>query len=169
MVQVYTGLGKGKTTASLGLAARAAGHGLKVVIVQFMKGSINYGELKSMQKLGVEVRQFGRPDFVNPKCPDPVDVEFAKDALCEVTKLAHSGVYDLVIADEINVAVYFRLIKEDEVLSLINTKSKKTELVLTGRYASDRIIQAADLVTEMKEIKHYYNTIGLGAREGVEF
>lgn len=169
MVQVYTGLGKGKTTASLGLAARAVGHGLKVSIVQFMKGSIDYGELDSMKKLGVDVLQFGRPDFVNPKCLDPIDIELANDAFRELIRITQSGNYDLVIADEINVAVHFGLIKEQDVLRVIASKSKKTELVLTGRYASDKIMEIADLVTEMKEIKHYYNTIGLGARKGIEF
>lgn len=167
-IQVITGNGKGKTTSAFGLAARAAGHGLKIIIIQFMKGQINYGELASAQKLGIEVVQFGRPDFVNPKNPDPVDVKMAMDGLEKVKQASSSGDYDIVIADELNVALHFNLVPLEEVLFLMENKNPHTELVITGRYAKSEVIEAADLVTEMKEIKHYFNA-GQGAREGIEY
>lgn len=167
-IQVITGNGKGKTTSAFGLAARAAGHGFKIIIIQFMKGQTNYGELHSAQKLGIEVAQFGRPDFVNPKNPDPIDVKMAMDGLERLKQVSSSGDYDLVVADELNVALHFNLVPLAEVLFLFENKNPHTELVITGRYAKNEIIEAADLVTEMREIKHYFNA-GQEAREGIEY
>lgn len=167
-IQVITGNGKGKTTCAFGLAARAAGHGFKIIIIQFMKGQNNYGELTSAQKLGIEVLQFGRPEFVNPKNPDPIDVKMAMDGLEKVKKASSSGDYDIVVADELNVALHFNLIPLEEVLFLMKNKNPHTELVITGRYAKQEIIETADLVTEMREVKHYFNA-GQGAREGIEY
>jgi cob(I)alamin adenosyltransferase len=167
-VQVYTGDGKGKTTAALGLALRAAGHGLKVYMVQFMKGDPDYGELKAVSALeGITVRQFGRLDFVDRDRPDPEDVRLAREALAHAGEVAQSGRYDVVILDEINVAMDFGLVEIADVLALIKEKPEEVELVLTGRYAPVEVIQAADLVTEMKEIKHYYRHGG-AARDGIE-
>jgi cob(I)alamin adenosyltransferase len=165
-VQVYTGNGKGKTTAALGLSLRAAAHGNKVFIGQFLKG-VEYGELQITEFTNglVDIEQFGTPSLVH-KISDK-DVELAQNGL-EVCKDKISSLnYSVVILDEINVAVYFKLIKEDDVISLIKGKPDNVELVLTGRYASKGIIDIADLVTEMKEIKHYYSE-GIEAREGIE-
>ena len=168
-VQVYTGNGKGKTTASLGLALRAAGHGLKTVIVQFMKGWIDYGELAGVRMLSpyVEIHQAGRDTFVNRKNPDPEDVRLAREGfeLAKETVLGHRA--DIVVLDEINCAVDFGLLPVDEVLELLRNKPDGMELVLTGRGAPREIVDAADLVTEMREVKHYYAK-GVDARTGVE-
>lgn len=169
MVQVYTGDGKGKTTASLGLALRASGHGLKVYIIQFMKGWPFYGELESVKHLpGVTLRQFGRPDFVSKENPDPEDVRQARDALEHAREVVVSGEYDLVILDEVNVALEFGLINLADVLSLLDQRPPRVELVLTGRWAPRELISRADLVTEMLAIKHPYND-GVQARKGIEF
>lgn len=167
--QIYTGCGKGKTTVALGLALRASGHGLKVLIVQFMKGSTDYGELESLKKLEIKCFQYGRPDFVDPKNPQPVDFQEAKSAYEKVFQAASSGQWDVVIADEINIAHFFNLISTEQVIKLIKSRCPKTELVLTGRYAPVEAIELADLVTEMREIKHYFNTEQLIGRQGIEF
>jgi len=166
MIHVYTGNGKGKTTAAFGLAMRARGHGKKVAVVQFMKG-VEYGEVKSARKLGIEVYQFGRKEFVDPKAPTELDFKLAKEALKKAEELL-KGDYDLVILDEVNVTVYFGLLKADEVLRILKEKNEKMEVVLTGRYAPEEFLNEADLVTEMREIKHYYRK-GILAREGVEY
>ncbi len=167
-VQLYTGDGKGKTTSSLGLAIRAAGWGMKVYIGQFMKG-IEYGEVKLIkERLGdlITVEMFGGKEHVQPGNPTPEDVERARHGL-ERVRLALKGNYDVVIADEISVAVSFGLLKEDDVLELIASKPPEKELILTGRYATKRMIELADLVTEMKEVKHYYQK-GVTSRPGIE-
>ncbi|MBP6927310.1 MAG: cob(I)yrinic acid a,c-diamide adenosyltransferase [Caldisericales bacterium] len=168
-IQVYTGCGKGKTTCAFGLAMRARGHKKSVLFVQFMKGSEDYGELESSRVLGIKVLQFGRPSFVDPKNPDPVDIELAKEGLSFLKKAATSGEWDIIVADEINVAIYFGLISFEETKKMLLDKYPGTEMVLTGRYAHPEIIEMADLVTEMKEIKHYFNTQNLEAREGIEY
>jgi len=168
-IQVYTGNGKGKTTASLGLTVRAAGHGLRSVIIQFMKGWIDYGELRGVEMLSpfVELHQAGRDTFVNRKNPDPEDIRLAREGweLAKTTILERKA--DIVVLDEINCAVDFGLLPVSEVLDLLQRKPDGMEIVLTGRGAPEEIIAAADLVTEMKEIKHYYDK-GLDARIGVE-
>ena len=168
-VQVYTGSGKGKTTASLGLALRAAGHGLKTVIVQFMKGWIDYGELAGVRMLApyVEIHQAGRDTFVNRKSPDPEDVRLARQGfeLAKETILGRRA--DIVVLDEINCAMDFGLLPVAEVLELLRNRPDGMELVLTGRGAPQEIVDAADLVTEMREVKHYYGK-GVDARTGVE-
>ena len=169
LVQVYTGNGKGKTTASLGLAMRACGHGLKTHVIQFMKGEIYYGELGTAERLSdcIKITQMGRPDFVNKKDPDPIDIEFARKALELSRESIKSGKYDLVIMDEVNVALDFGLINTNDVIELIEKKPRGVELILTGRYAPQEVIDRADLVTEMVEIKHPYNE-GIEARIGIE-
>jgi cob(I)alamin adenosyltransferase len=168
MVQVYTGNGKGKTTAALGLALRALGHGMKVYMIQFMKGDPDYGELRAARGLsGFTIRQCGRPDFVDRSHPDEEDIALAQQGLAHAREIVAGGRYDLVILDEINVAMDFHLISTESVLDLIRSKPRGVELVLTGRGAPERVIEAADLVTEMREIKHYYQR-GKTARDGIE-
>lgn len=170
MIQVYTGNGKGKTTAALGLACRAVGHGYKVFIIQFMKGNIDYGELETARKLGpsLTIKQMGRECFVNRENPDPEDIKLAHEALALAKKVILGGDYDIVVLDEVNVAIDFGLIQKEEVLKLMSEeRPSHVELILTGRYAPKEIIERADLVTEMVEVKHYYHR-GVQSREGIE-
>jgi len=167
--QVYTSNGKGKNTAALGLAYRAMGCGMKTYIGQFMKGQ-KYNELNSARMIPdhIIIEQYGTDTFVhvqNP--PDPEHVEMAKAGYDKIKKEMFSGNYDIIIADEIITSNYFNLISEQEILKLIEEKPYGVELILTGRYAPPKIIEAADLVTEMKEVKHYYQT-DVPAREGIE-
>jgi cob(I)alamin adenosyltransferase len=168
-VQVYTGSGKGKTTASLGLAVRAAGHGLKTFIIQFMKGWIDYGELAGVRMLAphVEIHQAGRDTFVNRKNPDPEDIRLALEGWKLAKEVISGRKADIVVLDEVNCAMDFGLLPVGEVLEAIKGKPDGVELVLTGRGAPPEIIEAADLVTEMREIRHYYAK-GVDARVGVE-
>jgi cob(I)alamin adenosyltransferase len=167
-IQVYTGNGKGKTTASLGLALRAVGRGLKVCVFQFIKGGGRYGEHLAAEKLAplLTIIQTGRPGWVNTN-DITEDRRTAQEAFVRAKELLVSGDYDLFICDEINGATGFGLIDVEQVLELIGAKPEKTELVLTGRNADERVIEAADLVTEMREIKHYYKA-GVPARTGIE-
>ena len=168
-IQVYTGNGKGKTTASLGLAFRAAGHGLRTVIIQFMKGWIDYGELNGVAMLSpfVEIHQAGRDTFVKRKHPDPEDVRLAREGWELAKAVVFGRKADIVVLDEINCAVDFGLLPLVDVLDLLHRKPDGMEIVLTGRGAPEEIVAIADLVTEMREIKHYYGK-GIDARVGVE-
>lgn len=169
LVQVYTGNGKGKTTASFGLALRAIGRGLKVYIIQFIKGGFDYGELYIADKLpGLTLKAYGRGKFISEKKPDKIDVDLAREALKEAQDVVKSGEVDVVILDEINVALNLKLVEIEKVLKLIKEKPEQMEIVLTGRNAPVEIVQAADLVTEMIEIKHPYNA-GFKARKGIEY
>lgn len=168
-VQVYTGDGKGKTTASLGLALRAIGHGRTVYMLQFMKGSPNYGELTSAGKLpGFTIVQSGRDEFVDRANPAQVDIDMAREGLSKARAALLSGEYDLVILDEVNVALDFALVGLADVLELIEKRPPHVELVLTGRSAHPEVVRVADLVSEILNIKHHYDA-GVGAREGIEF
>jgi cob(I)alamin adenosyltransferase len=169
LVQVYTGNGKGKTTAALGLALRAAGRELRVCMIQFMKGGGPYGEQLSADRLApyLTIIQTGRRDWIRKGDASPEDRELASNALSLATETLTGGGYDLVILDEINNAVHYGLVSVDDVLALIGRKPSSVELILTGRNAHARIIEAADLVTEMREIKHYYSK-GIPARTGIE-
>ena len=166
-IQVYTGDGKGKTTAALGLALRAAGAGLKVYIGQFMKKK-KYSELESLRKFknSIKIDQFGRQRFVGQKVTKE-DKLLAREGLKKAKKAIESGKYNLIILDEINVALSYGLLSEEEVINIIKNKPKNQEIVLTGRGAPQTIIGLADLVTEMKEIKHYFSK-GVKARIGIE-
>lgn len=165
-IQVYTGNGKGKTTAALGISLRALCAGNKVFFGQFMKGQ-DYSEKIACQLLqGFTLEQFGSPTFINGT-PTEKDISDAKAGLARMKEVLSSGEYDLVVFDEINTALYFNLLSVDEVLALLGHKPEKTEVILTGRYAPQELIDRADLCTEMKEIKHYYN-IGVNARKGIE-
>ena len=166
-VQVYTGDGKGKTTASFGLALRAAGAGLPVFIGQFAKGT-RYSELDAFRRFSdlIELRQFGAGGFIRGQ-PSDEDRAAAAEGLAEVRRVFAAGGHRLVIMDEANIATHFGLFSVAELLALIEEKPANVELVLTGRRADPRIVARADLVTEMREIKHYY-TAGVQARRGVE-
>jgi len=169
LIQVYTGDGKGKTSAALGLAFRAAGHGLKILVIQFMKGNIQYGELESAKKLSphLTIKQMGRETFVSKKDPDPIDIQLARGGFDLAKEVIGGGEYDIVILDEINTAVDFGLIPLADLLHLLESKPGPVELVLTGRNARSEILEKADLVTEMVEHKHYYRS-GILARKGIE-
>lgn len=168
-IQVYTGNGKGKTTAALGLAFRACGRNMKVFMIQFMKGGGPYGEHLAAEKLApnLTILPTGREGWVNRGNPDPEDRRLAIEALKKAVEVLASDEYDLVILDEANGAVSFGLLTVDELLDVMKVKPYRVELVLTGRNADQRIIDAADLVTEMREIKHYYKN-GIPARVGIE-
>lgn len=168
MIHVYTGDGKGKTTAALGLGMRAAGHGKKVLMVQFMKGRTNYGELESAKRVpGFTIVQFGRPEFVDKNNPDSRDVEGAREALAYAAEATKLRSCDLLILDELNVALDFKLVSIDQARELVSARPEGMELVITGRNAPPEILELADLVTEMREVKHYYRK-GVPAREGIE-
>jgi len=165
-IQVYTGNGKGKTTAALGICLRAVCAGCKVFIGQFMKGQ-DYSELRAVEYLPcLEIKQFGDLDFVSGK-PSEKDKENAERGLSKIREVLESAEYDVVILDEINTALFFELVAASDVLAILDMKPDKTEIILTGRYAPPEIIARADLVTEMCEIKHYYND-GVNARAGIE-
>lgn len=170
LIQVYTGNGKGKSTAGFGLALRAAGHGLKVQIVQFMKTGKDYGEINSLAKLApeVRVRSFGRPGFITKTGKKPEDYTLAREALHFAREAMLSGSVDVLILDEINNALYFELLKVDEVLDLLRQKPEQVEIVLTGRNAPSEIVEMAHLVTEMVEVKHPYQ-LGIASRKGIEY
>ena len=170
LIQVYTGNGKGKTTAALGLALRAVGHDLRVIMFQFLKGNITYGELHSAKRLDplLKIIPCGRDCFVKRQAPDPQDVCLARNGL-ELACRALRGEddYDIVILDEINCAVDFGLLSAEEVLQCIEQRRDGIEVILTGRGAPPALLEKADLVTEMTEVKHYY-TKGVDARIGIE-
>ena len=169
LVQVYTGNGKGKTSAAFGLVLRAVGRGLKICIVQFIKGGFDYGELYVIQRFPeVRLLAFGRGKFVSQKKPDNEDVHLAEEGLKAAEDALATGEYDVVVLDEVNVALNLNLIETQKVLQLIRKKPIQTELVLTGRNAPKEIVAAADLVTEMVEVKHPYN-VGFKARKGIEY
>jgi len=166
-VQVYTGNGKGKTTAALGLALRAYGAGKSIFIGQFIKGK-HYSELESIKNnlKEIVVKQYGLDCFIVNE-PEEKDFIAANNGLDEMKKIIESGEYDLVIMDELNIALYYKLFEINKVLEIIKQKPNHVEIVITGRYAHEKIIEIADLVTEMKEVKHYFNN-GIDARLGIE-
>jgi cob(I)alamin adenosyltransferase len=168
-VHVYTGDGKGKTTAALGLALRAAGRGLRTYIAQFLKAPPS-GETEAMARLAplIRIEQFGREGFITVKDgPGDEDVERAKAGLAKAREAMLSGAYRIVVLDEVNTAVHFRILPEADVLDFIGERPAAVELVLTGRYAPASFVDRADLVTEMKAVKHYFDR-GVKAREGIE-
>ena len=166
-IQVYTGNGKGKTTAALGLTLRAVGAGKKVFFAQFVKGQV-YSEVKAIQDYlpSVVIRQYGLDCFIIND-PAQADIDMARKGFDEVSRIILSGEYDVVVLDEANIAIYYNLFTADELISLLKKKPEETEILITGRYAPSGLIEFADLVTEMKEIKHYY-VRGVEARIGIE-
>lgn len=168
LVEVFTGDGKGKTTAALGIALRALGHNLQVYIVYFMKGGHPYGEHQVWSQLpGIEFSIFGQRCLVDPTHVKPEDREETRKGLEKAREVISSGRYDVVILDEINVAVFWNLIDISEVLELVKNKPKNVELILTGRYADQRLLDVADLVSEVVKVKHPYDR-GILAREGID-
>ncbi len=167
-IQIYTGNGKGKTTAAFGLALRASAYSKKIFIGQFVKG-MKYGELESIKKFSdtITVKQFGRDCFIYND-PEPEDIEVARKGWDEVNKILIENNIDILILDEIGIAIHYKLISTQEVIDFIKRKPAEMELILTGRYVPEELFELADLVTEMKEIKHYY-TKDVPAREGIEF
>ncbi len=169
---VYTGKGKGKTTAALGIVLRAVGYEKKVCMIQFIKGSWHYGEMTSSKKLEPEFEMItvgkGFVGIIDDKSPKEDHKEIAKEAIKISNERIQSGKYDIVILDEINYAVNLDLISVKDVLNLIKSKPQKVDLVLTGNYAKDEIIEIADLVTEMREIKHPFQR-GIKAKKGIDF
>lgn len=169
LVEIFTGDGKGKTSAALGLALRALGYNLRVHIIFFMKGAYPYSERKILAQLpNISFSSFGQDYFVDPDNIKPEDKEQARKGLEKAHQVIHSGNYDMVILDEINVAVGWKLLEVNEVLELIKNKPKNVELILTGRYADPRLIDSADLVTEMVKVKHPYDR-GIKARGGIDY
>jgi cob(I)alamin adenosyltransferase len=166
-VHVYTGDGKGKTTAAIGLAIRAAGAGLRVLFVQFIKGTA-YSEIAALKMLddNIAVRQYGRGRFIKGE-PCQEDVDAAERGLSEVSQALSDGTYDVVVLDEANIAVQFNLFGIDKLAGLIACRPPNVELVATGRYAHPFLLDCADVVTDMKEVKHYYRK-GVTARVGIE-
>lgn len=165
-IQVYTGNGKGKTTAALGLSLRCLCAGHRVFFGQFMKGQ-DYSELQAPCHFeNLRMEQFGDLNFIHGE-PSPEDRANAQKGLARMKEVLTSGEYDLVVFDEINTSLFFHLVEVQEVLDVLELKPEKTEVVLTGRYAPPEIVDRADLVTEMREIKHYYND-GVQSRVGIE-
>ena len=169
LVQVFTGDGKGKTTAALGTALRALGHGLKVLVVVFMKGDYPYGEWEALRTFpNAKILRFGFLEFTDPSNVKPEEREQAEQALAAARKAILGGAYDLVVLDEVNVASAWKLVKMEDVCSLVNDKPSHVELILTGRRADKQLIDLADLVTECVKVKHPYDK-GTLAREGIEY
>jgi cob(I)alamin adenosyltransferase len=169
LVIVITGNGKGKTTAAFGQALRAIGQGYKVFVQQFMKGR-KYGEFIAAEKYlpHLTIRMSGLDSFVMRDNPAAIDIELAQKGLAEAQKAINSGKYDMVILDEINVALDFKLIAITEIIKLIKNKPANLDLILTGRYAPPEIIELADTVSEVQEVKHHYKA-GIKERAGIEF
>jgi len=169
LVQIFTGEGKGKTSAALGTVLRASGHGLRVCIVVFMKGDYPYGEWEAIAKLpNVKIARFGFQAFTDPANVKPAEKEQAKQALQTAREAVLSGNYDLVVMDEVNIATAWKLVELEEVVKLIQDKPPHIELILTGRFADAKLIELADLVTECRKIKHPYDK-GIKARAGIEY
>lgn len=169
LVEIYTGNGKGKTSAAIGVALRAIGYNQRVHIIYFMKGNGLSGEQMAMARLpGITYSKFGQPEFVDPENITVADKEEAQKAFAAAEETILNGNYDLVILDEINIAVAWKLIGLEAVIDLIKRKPEKLELILTGRYANTELIKLSDLVTEMLDIKHPYSE-GILARQGIDY
>lgn len=170
LIIVNTGDGKGKTTAAFGLALRAAGQGIKVLIIQFMKGQTNIGEINALIKcnLPIEIKRFGRPGFVQSRACEPLDIYLADQGLNFFRHVLSLSDFGMIILDEILVAIDFGLLKENALREVLETRPPHMHVVLTGRNAPMSILDMADLVTEMKELKHPYN-VGVRAQAGIEY
>ena len=169
MVEIFTGDGKGKTSAALGTVFRALGHGCRAHIIFFMKGKFPYGEQKILSTLSnVTFETFGLLEFCDPNNLKPEEKEQAHKALDAARKATLSGEYDVVILDEINVATAWKLVDIEDVIKLINERPEHVELILTGRYADQRLIELADLVTDMMKVKHPYDK-GILSRQGIDY
>lgn len=166
-IHLYTGNGKGKTTAAIGLAVRAAGAGKSVFIAQFVKG-MHYAELDALQRFPeIELKQYGLDCFIVNK-PTPEDIDAARKGLTEIAEIIGRNKVDILILDELCIALHYNLFEIEEIIALLKNKPQEMEIVMTGRYAPPELYVVADLVTEMTEIKHYFNK-GIKARKGIEF
>lgn len=169
LLMVYSGQGKGKTTAALGMALRAVGHGMKVLMIQFMKGDPDYGELQAARLLpGLEIVQKGRPAFVKPGEPGAEDLRLAREGLDLGEQALSGGDWDLVILDELNVAIDYGLLTLAEVIRVLDARSEAVNVVITGRGAHPELVKRADMASEVLEIKHHFHA-GVEARKGIEF
>jgi len=169
LVEVFTGDGKGKTSAALGVVLRAIGHGLRVHLIYFMKGDYPYGERQALARLpNIDISLFGQETFVDPANVRPEEIAEARRGLEKARQVVSSGEYDVVVLDEINVAVAWRLVDIEDVLELVRSRPRHVELILTGRYAVPALIDAADLVTEMRNVKHPYEK-GVLSRKGIDY
>jgi cob(I)alamin adenosyltransferase len=167
LIHIYTGRGKGKTTAALGLCLRAAGHNFRIAVIQFMK-IWDYGEIKGLKKLGIDLFRYGTKDFVDPENLRPIDLEQADKAMNKACELIEKGGYDIMILDEITVAIGFNMIPLKKVVDLLEKKPDNLELVLTGYTCPEELIERADLVSRIEEVKHPYRR-GIEARKGIEY
>lgn len=168
MIQVYTGDGKGKTTAALGLALRAVGHGMKVVVLQFLKDDPEYGEFKARQSLSnFELYQVGRNDFVNFKQPEQIDLDLAAAGWQKAKELIAAGQHEIIILDEFTFVLKYNLLDVQEIYAFLSKYKEQREIVITGRYAPVELLDLADLVTEMHNVKHYFDK-GLETRQGID-
>jgi cob(I)alamin adenosyltransferase len=168
-IQVYTGDGKGKTTAALGLALRAAGHGLRVSVVQFLKSAGVYGETKEAAMLpGLTIIPSGRAGFVNLKAPDAADCQLAQEGFTLAKKIILAHAADIIVLDEINLAMNYHLLDTEEVLAFLQKEKYETEIILTGKDAPPEILAIADLVTEMKKVKHTFDQ-DIPPRRGIDY
>ena len=169
LIQCYYGRGKGKTTAALGQGFRATGHGFKVFMIQFMKGNTEYGEIEAIKNNpNFQVKQFGTKDLI--ESPREIDLEEGKKAIAFAEDIFNEKEYDIIILDEIGVAIEMEIVTIDEVMKLIEKKPEKVELILTGgQNIHPKLRELADLVTEMKQVKHYYSAKGITARYGIEY
>lgn len=167
MIQLYTGHGKGKTTAAIGAAIRASGAGMNVFIAQFVKG-MYYNELDVIKTIpNITLEQLGRDCFIE-KEPTQADIDAAQQGWNKVKAIIHQNKHDMIILDELCIALYYKLLDLNDVLEVLKSIDKKNEIIITGRYAPDELVELADLVTKMREIKHYYNN-GTQARKGIEY
>jgi cob(I)alamin adenosyltransferase len=169
LVEIFTGNGKGKTSAALGVVLRALGHNLRVHIVYFMKGNYPYGEQKILSQLSnVSLARFGQMSFIDPMNVKEEEKEQARQALLAASEAIFSGNYDIIVLDEVNLAAAWNLVDVDDIVELIKRKPEDVELILTGRYADAKLIELADLVTEMVEVKHPYER-GVLSRQGIDY
>ena len=169
MLHVYTGTGKGKTSAAMGLALRAVGHDANVVMICFMKGDPYYGEAQAFHFLpNFTIKQMGRDSFVNFRKPDPIDVKMAQEAWEEGKRILLAREADVLILDEINLAMAKNLIDTNEVVTFLHKHRQNTEVVCTGREAPQKLIDEADLVTDMQEVKHYFTDKNITIRDGID-
>lgn len=171
LIIVHTGPGKGKTTAALGTGLRAAGQGLRVLMLQFIKGSWHYGELDAVKALGEQyvIKQMGRGFVkVGAEKPDPEDIRLVQEAWAEAMRAMDSGQWDLVILDEINYAISYHMLEPEAVAAYLRRKPEAVHVILTGRNAHPSLVELADTVTEFREIKHAYQK-GILAQRGIEY
>ncbi|HIU64054.1 MAG TPA: cob(I)yrinic acid a,c-diamide adenosyltransferase [Candidatus Avacidaminococcus intestinavium] len=167
-LQVYTGTGKGKTTAALGVILRASGYGAKSLMVQFMKDDQNYGEYRAFNYIpNFTLKQFGRDSFVNFKDPDPIDLKMMQDGWLYAKNAILTQEYDIIVLDEINILLAYELLPSVEIIDFLESARGNTEIITTGRYAPETLLNAADLVTDMNAVKHYFFA-GTKSRDGID-